>query len=520
MTLWQDILKIAIIGTERNALTIHTRNDALGDVLSKLGANARESSLLSAAAAVALYDRAGQLPVKDSQPLPAPAETDDVPICNARATHHLCLMLIGEHKEVLPEWFAALAMANKRMPAELLPAVFQFGKTEKVPREVLAQTVGKRGLWLAAQNPAWDFFRDKVDDSAWETGTHRERLAILQRRFQLDPLPAKALVRNSWRALNADERSEFLSLFQHSLAADDELFIEAALDDVSKGVRRTAARLLSLLPASAYVRRNFERAKAVLTLVQPKRKKPVFEVGDMQAIIRAAERDLVNLKQRLHGGEGEQAAALRHLMGIVPPGLWCQHFASTPEELLHATHKSEWKDSFVAGWAVAARNHKDVAWLKALLNESSPPNIPGWTEMLFQSLPVHEQEALMSETLHQPVSLLTHTTMQTLLRLMPEKWSRQLSQLVLTKLFAELQSLHSGEASKKAKRATDPVWPLPLFLQQLVLHLPMEMLTEAEATMEKNLAAIAPSQGWLDEFEKALNLLRFRHEALAEITKD
>lgn len=518
-SMWQEILKAALLGTARNALALPVRKDVLGEALAKLEANAQEASLLSAAAVVALYDRAGQLPARDAQPLPAASEMAELPCCNARAAQHLSSMLSGEYERVLPEWFAALATANKRVPAAQLPAVLQFGKTEKVAREVIAQTVGKRGLWLAAQNPAWDYFHDKVGDNAWETGTHRERLTILQRRFELDPLPAKALVKNSWRGLNADERSEFLSLFQRSLAADDEPFIEAALDDVSKGVRRTAALLLASLPGSAYVQRNFERAKAVLMLVQPKRKKPVFEVGDMQAIIKAAEHDIVNLKQRLYG-EGEQAAALRHLMSIVPPSLWCQHFASTPEALLQATHKSEWKDSLVAGWAVAARNHKDVAWIKALLSESRPLNIPSWTEMLFQSLPVHEQEAVMSEALHQSVSLLNHATMQTLLCLMPEKWSRPLSQLVLTKLFAGLQSLHSGEASKKAKRTTASVWPFPSFLRQLVLQLPVEMLTEAEATMEQHLAAIAPSQDWLDEFEKALNLLRFRHEALAEITKD
>ena len=101
--MWQDILKTAIIGTERNALALPARNDALGNLLATLDANAREASLLSAAATVALYERAGQLPTVEQQSLPAPAALEDAPCCSARAAQHLSLMLSGEFKEVLPE---------------------------------------------------------------------------------------------------------------------------------------------------------------------------------------------------------------------------------------------------------------------------------------------------------------------------------------------------------------------------------------------------------------------------------
>ena len=102
--MWQDILKAAIIGTERSALVLPARNDALGNLLATLDANARETSLLSAAATVVLYERAGQLPGIDTQALPASADVEELSPCNPRAAQHLSLMLSNEFRELLPEW--------------------------------------------------------------------------------------------------------------------------------------------------------------------------------------------------------------------------------------------------------------------------------------------------------------------------------------------------------------------------------------------------------------------------------
>src|SRR5215207_2123584 len=52
------------------------------------------------------------------------------------------------------------------------------------------------------------------------------------------------------------------------LSGDDEPFLERALDDKSKGVRTTAARLLSRLPTSAYATRAVARADTILVAYQ------------------------------------------------------------------------------------------------------------------------------------------------------------------------------------------------------------------------------------------------------------
>ncbi|MCS6861638.1 MAG: hypothetical protein NZT92_15120, partial [Abditibacteriales bacterium] len=103
MNLWENIVTIALLGTERQPLVLPPSDDALGDLLSRLDLADRERSLLGAAAAIALYQRAGQLPKMGNQPPPPPCETDDLPRCSPRAEQHLSLMLGGQCKKLLPE---------------------------------------------------------------------------------------------------------------------------------------------------------------------------------------------------------------------------------------------------------------------------------------------------------------------------------------------------------------------------------------------------------------------------------
>ncbi len=105
--LWQDVLKVALLGTERHAFTLAHTDTRLDDVLARLDDSEREGALLSAAAAVSLYQRAGWLPARDSQPLPQACEPDDQPECNRRTAQHLSLMLDGQHGAVLPEWLSS-----------------------------------------------------------------------------------------------------------------------------------------------------------------------------------------------------------------------------------------------------------------------------------------------------------------------------------------------------------------------------------------------------------------------------
>ena len=154
-------------------------------------------------------------------------------------------MLSDEFRELLPEWLAALAAVNKRVPEELLPSLLAHGKSNDALREAINQVIGVRGVWLAAQNSDWDFVIGKLDESVWETGSRLQRLALLEKLRASDSARARELVAETWSEEKPEDRAAFLTTFITGLSLADEPFLEAALDDRRKEVRKAAADLLA-----------------------------------------------------------------------------------------------------------------------------------------------------------------------------------------------------------------------------------------------------------------------------------
>ncbi len=137
--------------------TLAAREDELGRLLAQISNTDREGSLLSAASVVGLYRSAGVAPPADTQPLPEACDQDEASRGNVASGQHLALMLEGEFREVLPEWLAAMRRAGKRVPEEHLPALLDHGRAEPSLRAMIVAVLGRRGEWLAAQNPDWSY---------------------------------------------------------------------------------------------------------------------------------------------------------------------------------------------------------------------------------------------------------------------------------------------------------------------------------------------------------------------------
>lgn len=429
--MWQDILKTAIVGTERNALPVSVRSDALGDVLSKLDANAREASLLSAAAAVALYERAGQLPATDSQPLPVPAEADDAPCCNARAAQHLSLMLGNdEYREILREWFIALATARKRVPAESLPMLLNLGKADSRLGEVIVNVIGKRGHWLALQNSEWDYVTGELDESIWETGTQKMRLAFLQKMRTTNPAQARELVASTWQQETPESRVAFVAAFADGLSFADETFLEAALDDRRKDVRKDAANLLARLPESAFVQRMIARVKPLLVFGR----KGKIEIILPDECDKAMKRDGIEPKST-YSDKGDKTWWLQQMLSLIPPDIWVAESGWAIDELIHAALNNEWKKLLLESWATANRIARSVGWAEALyaaqVGQENETN-------LLRFLPKERIEEIITPYLKQNPSLLPPSRNKQFVMSHHKKWSAE-----FTLLFVESIRYHA-----------------------------------------------------------------------------
>src|SRR5205085_1473339 len=133
-----------------------------------------DQALLKLAALLGTYQRAGRLPAHDSTPLPDPSQPDELPRCTSRAAYFLTMILDGAHKQALEEWLTLLITKGQRVPEEKIPALLTAGARDSQLRPLIQQAIGKRGHWLAAQNPQWNYaaINDQPDESVWQTGNH------------------------------------------------------------------------------------------------------------------------------------------------------------------------------------------------------------------------------------------------------------------------------------------------------------------------------------------------------------
>ena len=494
------ILKTAVIGTGRQPLALPAANGALGEALAQLNGDDREAALLSAAAVTTLYERAGRLPVTTMQTAPEPCATDDLPRCNRSATQRLSLMLQGEHREILPEWLAAVASAGQRVSEELLPALLDEGKAHRELRAAISSVVGKRGVWLAAQNPEWDYVTGMIDESAWHTASRTARLSLLQSLRATDPTRAREMVVTTWNEDGPDERAAFISTFKIGLSLDDESFLESALDDRRREVRKAAAELLARLPASALSQRMLARVQPLLAFKRRRLGKNTLEVTLPASCDKAMTRDGIEPKTQ-HQGIGEKAWWLQQMISVAPPHIWCQQFYESPAALAQAAH-GEWRNLLLTGWANAAALHRDTDWLEALLAAMIKQPAGFNPAQLFTGLTAPQQERLLKH-LMQLSGGLDDLTFTCLLSAGHQIWSEELSRTVINALMKLL--------SRNA-RFTHWSYQLPVLAPHIHPSLAVKMPALLADVLGPDFDATPAIRNFLD-------ILQFRHDLLREISE-
>ncbi|MEI6180557.1 MAG: DUF5691 domain-containing protein, partial [Chloroflexales bacterium] len=369
---WADLVAAALVGTDRRVPALPPIGGALGELLGKLAQGADPAgALLGAAAAVSLYQRAGWLPPTGAaQPFP-PCPPDDLPECSTRAGEHLAQLLTGTHAAALQEWLAALVAAGRTVPAALLPALLERGRTEEPLRPVIVALLGARGRWLADLNPDWDYATMPGDVSAaevvtshWETGSRDARLALLARLRAAEPERARELLAAVWASEKVDERADFLATFAEGLSMADEPLLEQALNDRAERVRRVAADLLSRLPDSALNARMIARVSQLVRWVAGA--KPQIELTLPEAYDKSMQHDGI-VRKPVSSGIGEKAWWLSQMLELIPPDAWCKLWDVRPVQIIAARMPKEWRDLLLSSWSKAAQRHSDQEWLEKLI---------------------------------------------------------------------------------------------------------------------------------------------------------
>ncbi len=312
-----------------------------------------------------------------------------------RAAGYLDSILHHKRMELLPEWLCAAANAGLRVPEAYLPALLDVGrKNELLLRAAILPTLGKRGVWLAQHNPAWEYVRGQDTTNAetvWQTGRREARLTLLQRLRREDPARARTLLQSTWKEAALKERTALLPLLADGLSMEDEPFLESVLDDRSKEVRAIAAGLLSRLPQSRLVQRMIERLEPLLSVQKGGMlKKGAIVVELPQECDNAMQRDGIDPKPPRYSQKN--AWWLCQMIGYVLLSHWGQQWELSPADVLKYARKSEWHSTLLDGWARAAINQRDAEWVEALLLDKSGTRED---DELIRGLPQERAEAFM-----------------------------------------------------------------------------------------------------------------------------
>ena len=160
-TIWQDLLKTALLGTDRTLPTVETLS-----ALSEFGISTEDptEATLAGAGVFALAQKAGFMLKDFDKNLPDAALDETARPMSAASVRHLQRLLSPDFRLLSPndvlfllDEFCHIVSANNRVASpELLPVLLNhWGRLSSV-----GLIIGERGRWLAAQNPKWRRFLD------------------------------------------------------------------------------------------------------------------------------------------------------------------------------------------------------------------------------------------------------------------------------------------------------------------------------------------------------------------------
>lgn len=356
---WPELVSVALLGTERRD------PPALADrALAGLVGGSTEERLLSAAGSLAVFRRAGQL-APPAPPLPEPAPAEVLTACGAAAAYRLVLLL-DDHRAMLPEWLRAVAARGLRVPPERLPDLLEAATASEALRADVEPVLGERGRWLAARSPRWGWAApppatEEERRALWLTGTRPQRQRLFSELRRTSPAEARQLLEPGFAREEAVDRAWFTGALGEGLSPADEPLLESALDDPRQQVRSAAAKLLARLPGSALARRMTERTVPLLRVEDGARLRATLP----DELDEPAVRD--GVIRKAPSGTGERAWWLHQLVASTPLPAW-GGTGLTPELAATLPVSGDLERPLRRAFALAAEAQRDPRWATAFLD--------------------------------------------------------------------------------------------------------------------------------------------------------
>jgi hypothetical protein len=385
---WNELVKMALLGTEKLPLQTAILPTKIREILEKSPENDREAAFLKAAALTWLYEKAGQKPERTPLPDIAIAPVETSPIAPPPYAT-LLRRLLGEEKLPihlpLSLLFEKMAAKDLIITPDLLVSLLTVAeKTDlKKKPELLQKVMGKRGQWLTQFNKKWQFLTPKSAESIWIDGSNAERRDVLEALRQTEPMQAFNYIVQVWDEINATERRGFLKLLEKypnddaaELAFVERLFDQlsdekAMKKDVNRIMREDVVMILLLNPKSNLYNFVFENVKKYVKT----EKKLLGLTSKTKITLPQGEDDFFNVQnlERLFGvkktaSETTAEFMMRQFLTLLHPDFWAKlltNFWAEDVKIIANTEgvSKDFKKSALTYLAMAAAktNHRNSA---------------------------------------------------------------------------------------------------------------------------------------------------------------
>lgn len=357
--IWQEIVKTALLGTERSHLPNSTLQqlEALG-----VDIDEEETTVLLQAAAIFHQQQKVAAPLNDfCGELPQRVADESLKVCSVRSAHHLQLILNQSFEGVLDEFIFHLNENQKQLPPELLPDLLTASIKDEKLFQQLQPALGQRGTWLIQQNPEWQKLVVNDDPNTWLTGRIHERFALIRYLRKTAPELAITLLESTWKQESLSDKLTFLKLLPIGLNNNDESFLEQQLDNGRKEVRTAAAKLLIHLPKSGMVGRMYQRVEECLYFQS---QKLIIELPE--EVSEEEKRDGIQVSATMYTG-GMKASHFGQLLASVPPELWEIYLNKTTAESLQLFLRTDWRTTVLPALIRASVRFNNTNWAKAII---------------------------------------------------------------------------------------------------------------------------------------------------------
>ncbi|GIF99063.1 DUF5691 domain-containing protein [Catellatospora citrea] len=455
-SIWSDLMSSALVGTDRRRLVLPGTDGPLAGVLSALGTELDPDGLLSAAGAVTVARRAGQAAARPQRPEPAAAETD--PYAPVAAQQRLAALLSGGDaeidrttaRELAAEWLRVAAKRGLLAGPAILVALLDLGSSDSSVRASVRAVGGTRLGWLALQGPgrwAWAVQQEETaQPSDWDTGRAADRVRYLGELRARDAAAGRDLLLEAWPQEKASDLAALIAACGAGLGPDDEPWLEKALDDRRAQVREAAARLLGVLPGSAYRQRMADRALACV------------HVADRRLVATAPtecddamRRDGISVKPP--PSVGERTHWLRQIIEYAPLDCWTA-YDQTPAGLLSRKFDDTWGPVLRAGLTRAAITQRHGAWAAVLILDGIGRRDMNELRELAAVMPEPDLAELIAAQLRRKVDAVVR-----FLDVLPQPWAAPVADAVLECL-ADAERRRSGwwQLLRHAEWGFDPAY--------------------------------------------------------------